>query len=254
MIPIVSLLLIVGTALIVTRVAAVALEHTGLSRDAARFQARSAFTGVGFTTSEAEHVVGHPVRRRVVQWLMLVGNVGMASAMAALLVSAIDLQSREGVGVLVALLAGGILFLCFLGSNGWVDRQMCKTIRWALERFSMLEPADLAQLLHLRAEYAVSVIRVHEAHWIAGKTLADSSLPDEGLVVLGIECPGGNFIGAPGADVEIRAGDEVVLYGQAERVEELLTRPRGGEGDRLHLAAATERQTRVNEERARARR
>ena len=46
MLPIVSILVIVGLSLLVTRVASVALVHTGLGREAARFQARSAFTGV----------------------------------------------------------------------------------------------------------------------------------------------------------------------------------------------------------------
>ena len=66
MVAVVSLLLVLGTSVILIRVAAVALESTGLSRDAARFQARSAFTGVGFTTAEAENVVVHPIRRRIV--------------------------------------------------------------------------------------------------------------------------------------------------------------------------------------------
>ena len=48
--------------MLVTRVAARALTLTELSSEAARFQARSAFTGVGFTTSEAEGIVSHPVR------------------------------------------------------------------------------------------------------------------------------------------------------------------------------------------------
>ena len=64
MAPILSLLLILAISLVTTRVAALVLERTGLSREIARFQARSAFTGVGFTTAEAESVVGHPVRRR----------------------------------------------------------------------------------------------------------------------------------------------------------------------------------------------
>jgi len=38
----------------------VALTHTGLSRESARFQARSAFTGAGFTTSEPGWTVGSP--------------------------------------------------------------------------------------------------------------------------------------------------------------------------------------------------
>jgi len=37
-------------SLLITRIATIALSVTGLSRETARFQARSAFTGVGFTT------------------------------------------------------------------------------------------------------------------------------------------------------------------------------------------------------------
>lgn len=37
-------------SLLITRIATNALSVTGLSRETARFQARSAFTGVGFTT------------------------------------------------------------------------------------------------------------------------------------------------------------------------------------------------------------
>ena len=62
MLAVVSLLLIITLSLLMTRIASVALVHTGLSREVARFQARSAFSGVGFTTSEAESVVAHPVR------------------------------------------------------------------------------------------------------------------------------------------------------------------------------------------------
>ncbi len=39
---------------------------TGLSWDAASFQSYSAFFGVGFTTREAELVVNHPIRRRII--------------------------------------------------------------------------------------------------------------------------------------------------------------------------------------------
>ncbi len=72
----VSLLVTIGLSLLVTRVASIALAMTGLSHDLAKFQARSAFTGVGFTTSEAEKVVAHPVRRRILMLLMLLGNAG----------------------------------------------------------------------------------------------------------------------------------------------------------------------------------
>jgi hypothetical protein len=65
---------------LITRVATVILTATGLPRHVARFQARSALTGSGFTTSESERVVDHPLRRRVIATLMLLGNVGIVGA------------------------------------------------------------------------------------------------------------------------------------------------------------------------------
>jgi hypothetical protein len=64
MIALISLLFILGFSTLITCIASLALMHTGLSRDAARFQARSVFTGVGFTTNESEKVVNHPLRKQ----------------------------------------------------------------------------------------------------------------------------------------------------------------------------------------------
>ena len=66
MIALAGVMIIVLISLIVTRIATVALIQTGLSRETARFQARSALTGTGFTTTESETIVNHPVRRRLV--------------------------------------------------------------------------------------------------------------------------------------------------------------------------------------------
>ncbi|MDK1031820.1 MAG: potassium transporter TrkA, partial [Planctomycetia bacterium] len=72
MFAIASLLVIIALSLVIVRVATVALTLTGLSDDLARFQAYSAFTGVGFTTSESEHVARGRVRRRIICPVMLV--------------------------------------------------------------------------------------------------------------------------------------------------------------------------------------
>ena len=79
----ISLLVILTLSLLITKIAGQALIHTGLAKDAAKFQARSSFTGVGYTTREAENVVNHPVRRRIVMALMLIGNVGIISAITS---------------------------------------------------------------------------------------------------------------------------------------------------------------------------
>lgn len=51
------LLVVVATlSLVITRVASVMLTGTGMAREAARFQARSALSGVGFTTGSSAHL------------------------------------------------------------------------------------------------------------------------------------------------------------------------------------------------------
>ena len=66
MIGIPILLATVIVSLLVVRVATEALVLTGLSRDLARFEARSAFTGTGFTTQDSAKVTNDPVRRRII--------------------------------------------------------------------------------------------------------------------------------------------------------------------------------------------
>ena len=80
MIAALALLFVLTLSIVVVRIGAVALRLTGMPEEAARFQARSAFTGAGFTTSESEAIVNHPVRRRIVSTLMVVGSIGCKSS------------------------------------------------------------------------------------------------------------------------------------------------------------------------------
>ncbi len=90
-----SIFVLLSLSVLVIRVASVALRLTGLSDDIARFQALSAFTGTGFTTLEAEAIVNYPVRRRIVSSLMIVGNLGLVTVLATLVVSMINTEWRR---------------------------------------------------------------------------------------------------------------------------------------------------------------
>jgi len=251
-IAVVSLLMVVALSLLLTRIATVALVHTGLSREVARFQARSAFTGVGFTTSETEAVVGHPVRRRIAMWLMLVGNAGFVTAVSALLLSFIDLRDREGAWIALGVMAGGLALLRVAAASRWVEQALGRAISWALMRWTNVDARDYARLLHLREDYGVTELLVGSDDWIAGRTLGEAGVVQEGLLVLGIECPGNHFLGAPDVDVEVRAGDRLILYGRIPRIAELDCRGVGEEGDRSHEAAMTERDRIAQHERSSA--
>ena len=87
MVALISFLLVVTLSLIIERVATVALTLTGLSHDAAKFQVRSALTGTGFTTDEAENVVSHPARRRIVMLLMGIRTFELITGVSTLVLT-----------------------------------------------------------------------------------------------------------------------------------------------------------------------
>jgi hypothetical protein len=72
---------------LVVKVGTVALTMTGLDRSKAAFQAKSAFTNTGWTTREAELIMAHDQRRRIVGAMMAPGYAGFASVIATLMTS-----------------------------------------------------------------------------------------------------------------------------------------------------------------------
>ncbi|HET7567173.1 MAG TPA: TrkA C-terminal domain-containing protein [Gaiellaceae bacterium] len=234
-----SLLVVVLISLIVTRVATVALIATGLSREMARFQSRSAFTGTGFTTTEAESVVNHPVRRRIVLALMLAGNAGLAAVVASLMLG-FTRGGGAATGWRVLELIAGLAVLLALARSRWVDRRLSPLIGRALSRWTDVPLRDYAGLLELDQGFRVLELAVRAEDWLAGRTLAELSLRDEGVVVLGIR-RGGGWIGVPDGSARLEAGDTLVLYGHADTVCALDDRRRGAEGDAEHARAVRER-------------
>ncbi len=218
-----------------------ALAHTGLARESARFQARSAFTGAGFTTNESEKAVQHPVRRRIVLFLMLLGNAGFVAAVSSLILSFVgDDRDASQFWWRIALLAAGLGLLWMLAQSEWVDRHLCRWIDWALKRYTRLEVRDYASLMHLAGDYRIVELRVRSDDWLAGRTLARTRLRAEGIDVLGIQRREGLYLGAPTPETEILPDDTLLLYGRISALEKLDARRADRGGDEEHREAVAE--------------
>lgn len=231
-----SLLVALSISLIVNRIATMALMFTGLSREAAKFQARSAFSGCGYTTTEAESIVNHPVRRRIVMALMLLGNIGIATVVATVILSISSAENatfRDRLTTL-SILTGGIIALWFFFSSRAVERQMNKVIAWALKKFTDLDARDYSSLLQLADGYAVTEMIIESKHWLVDKTLAEMRLSDEGVLVLGIHRGKAEYRGIPKAGDKLHDGDTLILYGKLQRLHDLDRRRKGEAGDRQH--------------------
>jgi hypothetical protein len=242
MIAIISLLTILTLTMIVTRIATVALMHTGLSREVARFQARSALSGVGYTTSESEKIVGHPVRRRIFLLLMLVGNIGIVTVVSSLILSFMNLDRSDTLTERIIILGVGLAILIFLVSSRWIDRRLSRIISWALKRYTHIDIQDYSSLLHLARDYRVTELFVEPNDWLAEKELKELNLPAEGVLVLGITRGDGAYIGTPQASTIIMPNDNLILYGRASALENIDRRPKGKRGDRAHAKAIAEQE------------
>ena len=244
-----SLLIVLAMSLVVTRVATMALMLTGMSRESARFQSRSAFTGVGFTTSEAEDVVAHPVRRQIVMALMLLGNIGIGAVVATLMLSLMQTAEADGYRIWkIGFLTLGVVLLWLAATNRRLEKHLNRVISWFLRYFAKMEVRDYVSILKLQGGYAVSELSVSHKDWLCDKTLFDLRLPNEGVLVLGIRRSGGVFLGTPTGDMRIHARDTLVLYGKVERIQELDQRRRGKKGDEAHQEAVVEHSEIVEEQ------
>jgi len=220
--PILALVVIALVSLLAVRVGATALMMTGLSWDTASFQAYSAFFGVGFTTREAEMVVNHPVRRRIIRDLILAGNIGLTSALAALVVSFLQTSHTSEILLLVAGISLGVILLLTLSRVGWLQRWLDHVIQGMLERSGVVRALDYELLLRIRQGYVVSEVEVLSNTLLAGRTLRDARPWDRGVIILAVR-RGEEFLsGLPGPATVIETGDVLTAYGQEGALQSLM--------------------------------
>lgn len=242
-----ALLLIVLISILVVRAGAVALTMTGLSMDMARFQSLSAFTGTGFTTTESEAIVTHAARRSIIQVLMLLGNAGLFSALAALIIG-FSQSGDESLAERFLLMIAGLLVLLLLSNSKPLNRLLNVVLQKIFERIPMLHIHDYEALLRVDKGYSISHVLVEPGAWLAGQSLRDLALIAEGVLVLSIDRKSGSTLATPGPNTVLRENDTLLVYGQEQGIANLCQRPVGAQGDEAHqLAVEKQRLRRAHE-------
>ena len=248
MITVASLLIIVIVITLAGKLATLALTSTGLPLEVARYQARSLLTGVGFTTSESETIVNHPTRRRIAMALMLVGNAGLVTILASVVLSFVTSGSTADILSRLGLLIAGLGLFLWVASRPRVERAVSAGLARLLTRYSELELYDFHHLMQLSADYAISEIAVEPGDWLAEKTLMDLDLPDEGVLVLALNRPDGTFVGAPRGSTVVHPYDMLTLYGRTQVLTGLAQRPDTVDGDQAHNVAVREHEEILSEQ------
>jgi hypothetical protein len=111
--------------------------------------------------------------------LMPLGSAGLVAAISSLAVS----FSRAGgderlqrLGVLV----GALVVILLIARSPVIDRVFSRVVRRLLRRCTRLDVRDYASLLELSGEWAVAELRVRPEDWVAGRTLGELGLREEG--------------------------------------------------------------------------
>ena len=197
-----------------TKLATGALIATGMPPELAAFQARSAFSGAGFTTLETENVVNQPVRRKIIGTTMLVGSLGTPTLVVTVLVGIIAPGPGSTTSRVLVIVSG--LFLIGMAIlNKPVQRWLSGVGHRYIERHLIPALGDERQeLLVLSNDFAIQSVRlsssVAEARSLRGLAHA---LP--GVTVLAVR-KGSEFVGEPPADIDLLEGDELILYGRRD--------------------------------------
>lgn len=217
-----SIFVLLSFSVFVVRVAAVALRITGLSNASARFQALSAYTGTGFTTSEAESIVNYPLRRRIVSLLMIIGNLGLVTVLATLVASLVQTDGDvNSIVTQIVWLLAGLALLWILMLNRLADRLLCAGIARLLNALTFLGKRRFHRLLQLGQGRSVC------EHSLPAEFSGDTParlkplLQQRGLILLALQTADGEWIEPRGSRDKLRPNDRLILYGPDRAHEDL---------------------------------
>lgn len=216
----IAVVVIVAVLAFLMELGAIILKMTGLDIDKARFQALSALTGTGFTTREAEALMHHPLRRKVVMTLMIIGNAGLVSILITIVST-----SRKGLSFVqlsIALLLLALLIRVI--TDRWVIRALDKRIEKTLEKRQLLiRKKTVEEVLRLGTSYGIAEVWIKDDSDLLGLTLGQAELTERNILVLAIEREG-QFIHMPRSYDRIEEGDTLLVYGDLESLRQLSKR------------------------------
>lgn len=219
-IPVTVLIII---SVFIVKIASVALNLTGLDEKRAFFQALSAFTGTGFTTRDSELIVNNDIRRKIIMFLMILGNAGLITVVTTLVLSFVK-GGATPVVVNIGLILLVILLLIKVSLNKGITRKLTKKIQARLIRTPTFTKRPVEEILRLAEGYGIAEVKINEDCIDLGKSLFESSFRQKDILIMAIE-RGNSVIPAPHASDILMINDTLICYGKLHNIGELTNRP-----------------------------
>ncbi len=213
------LLVTILISFMVVRLGAFALQLTGVEPPVAVFQALSAFSGAGFTTTEAERVVRYPARRRIVEVLILLGNAGLVAVIATSVASFTKVQGYGWFLGRLAIVLVAIFVLYRLVMRSGIGSQLLLASRRPLYKLLIRELPVTEEIFGTGEGWGIYMVTVGHNALPHGRSVG--SLDKElGIEVLAYERTG-KFVVRPLPDDEVEFGDRLVVCGPSMSLAKL---------------------------------
>ncbi|MFH1847494.1 MAG: TrkA C-terminal domain-containing protein [Candidatus Omnitrophota bacterium] len=216
---VVPVIVVIVISAFIVKIAAVALNLTGLDEKRAFFQALSAFTGTGFTTRDSELVVTDDIRRRIIVFLMILGNAGLVSVTTTLILSFMK-GGLAPVLINVTLILLAVLVIIKVSLNKSIVRKLTKKIQEKLIKSPTFTRRPVEEILRLAEGYGIAEVTLPEACSDIGKTLFESSFRQKDILIIAIE-RGSSVIPAPHASDKLLTNDTLICYGKLRNIAEI---------------------------------
>ena len=218
---IIVMLVFLGIWLLILWLGSIAFEATGMERAKARFQALSALSGTGFTTTEAESIVEHPKRRRVAAYLIFVGNAGIV-AFIILLVLYVRAGLTPPSMFLIATTIAALLAIGLVLWLGLIDK-LTNGILSLLGKRRGGSHFAVEKVLHQAGDYGVLHLAIGGQASVASHQLKDAGFQERDITVLAIEREG-KILSHPQLEEKLLAGDYLLCYGKLAEIDRLTRR------------------------------
>jgi len=214
------LLIAILVSFIIVRIGGFALQLTGIEPEVARFQALSAFSGTGFTTREAERVVGHRTRRRIVTILIILGNAGTVTIIATLVASFTQVSGYTWFFIRLAIIVGGIFGLYQLIMRSNVSRRIPAWLQRPIMNRILGEVPAVEEIFRVEKAWAISLVMIEGSSKSIGQSVADITAEGD-IEILSID-RAGTYLTRPDLEEKIMEGDRLLVYANRKSVKRIL--------------------------------
>ena len=214
------LLIAILVSFIIVRIGGFALQLTGIEPEVAGFQALSAFSGTGFTTREAERVVGHRTRRRIVTILIILGNAGTVTVIATLVASFTQVSGYMWFFIRLAVIIGGIFGLYQLIIRSNVGQRILDWLQRPVMNRILREAPAGEEIFHVEKDWAISLVLIRQRSKSIGLSVDDITAEAD-IEILAID-RAGTYLTRPNREEKIAKGDRLLVYANRKSVKQIL--------------------------------